>query len=347
MRIYKYLSVVYLLLSAVISCSDTYYKFKLNTSKKVSLGAKASISFEQVQGKVLDSVHLYLNNKRVNKNQTTVSVNTASIGVGKHKVTAIAFYPGKSKKLNNYIEVFSDKVPKVYSFEIVNTYPHDKEAYTQGLEYYKGYLYETTGQKGKSTLRKVKLETGEVIQKIKLSDSYFGEGMTIYNNKIYWLTWQSRKGFIYSLDTFKKLGEFKYNRSYEGWGLTHNDSMLIKSDGTTKIWFLDPESFKEKRNIQVYTNKVSLEKLNELELVNGKIYANYWQKPLIAIINPKNGSVEAIVNLTKLVKEMKKTQNLIDQDEVLNGIAYDKEKNRLFVTGKHWNKLFEIKILEQ
>jgi glutamine cyclotransferase len=171
--------------------------------------------------------------------------------------------------------------------------------------------------------------------------------MSIVNNKIYWLTWQARKGFVYDLDTFKQINEFNYNRSNEGWGLTHGNDELIKSDGSNKIWFLDTKDQKEKRAIQAYTNKVSLKSLNELEWINGKIYANYWQKPLIAIINPDHGIVEGIINLTQLVKEMEKTQKLVDQDDVLNGIAFDKENNRLFVTGKHWSKLFEIELVKK
>lgn len=338
---------IFIVLTILASCSETNYKFKLETTKKATLGEKANINFEQVQGKTIDSVHFYINGKKINSKEKSITVNTSDYGVGKHLVSAIAFYPENSKKINNAIEVFADKSPSLFQYKIVNTYPHDTEAYTQGLEYHNGFLYETTGKKGKSTLRKVAIETGEVLQKIDLDDRYFGEGMTIFNNTIYWLTWQSRKGFIYNLETFEKQGEFTYENSKEGWGLTHNDSELIKSDGSNKIWFLDPSSVKEKRNIQAYTNKLALNELNELELINGKIYANYWKKPLIAIIDPNSGVVEAIINLKGLVKEIQKTQRLVNEDDVLNGIAYDMENNRIFVTGKHWGKLFEIKIQKQ
>ena len=184
-------------------------------------------------------------------------------------------------------------------------------------------------------------------KKIELEKKYFGEGMTIVNNKIYFLTWKSNKGFVYNLNTFELESEFSYNRSKEGWGLTHSETELIKSDGTSKIWFLDPSSQKEKRYIQAYTNKQSISQLNELEFIDGKIYANYWQKPLIAIINPNNGIVEGIANLSDLVKEIEKTQTLIKDNDVLNGIAYDKETNRLFVTGKNWQKLYEIELIKK
>ncbi|AZJ32093.1 Glutamine cyclotransferase [Tenacibaculum mesophilum] len=346
MRFYKLLSLGLTTL-LITSCSETNYKFKLNTTKKTTLGEKAAIKFEQLKGEQIDSVHLYVNNKRVNTNETSVTINTANFGVGKHAVTALAFYPNKSKKLNNSIEILAKEAPAVYSYKIVNIYPHDKGAYTQGLEYKNGYLYESTGRNGESTLRKVELETGKVLQKIDLDEKYFGEGMTIFNNKIYWLTWHARKGFIYDFETFKQLGSFNYTNSNQGWGLTHNGSELIKTDGSNKIWFLDANNQQEKRSVQVYTNKYPVDNLNEIELINGKIYANKWQQNSIVIINPETGVVEGVANLNGLRDIVAKDQTLETQDDVLNGIAYDSENNRLFVTGKHWGKLFEIELIKQ
>jgi glutaminyl-peptide cyclotransferase len=340
-KITFFLSIFTLLL--FVSC-DKGYKFKLEVAKKVTLKENVTITLKEENNQPITKVQFFVNGKEVAGNGNSVTINTTDFGVGKYAVSALAFYPGKTKKVNNSFEVFADKKPILYNFEIINSYPHDTKAYTQGLEYNNGYLYETTGRKGQSTLRKVDIKTGKVLQKIDLDKQYFGEGMTILNDKIYWLTWEAKKGFIYNLETFKQEGEFKYNKSKEGWGLTHNNKELIKSDGTNKIWFLDSETQKEKSSIQAYTNKVSLKRLNELEWINGKIYANYWQKPLIAIINPENGVVDGIINLTDLVKEMEKTQKLTAQDDVLNGIAYDAENDRLFVTGKNWGKLFEIKL---
>ena len=346
MRIYKYLALG--VASFIItSCSETNYKFNLNTTKQTTLGKKAAIKFEQTEGNAIDSVHIYLNGKRINKSETSLTINTEDFGVGKHLVTALAFYPKKSKKINNTIEVLANTAPKVYTYKIINTYPHDKNAYTQGLEYKNGYLYETTGRRGESTLRKVDIKTGEVLQKIDLAKEYFGEGMTIVNDKVYWLTWQARKGFIYDLETFKQIGSFEYDKSNEGWGLTHNDTEIIKSDGTNKIWFLNPENQKEKRSIQVYTNKYPIDNLNEIELINGKIYANKWQQNSIVIINPQTGEVEGVADLNGLRDIVTKDQSLEPQDDVLNGIAYDADNNRLFVTGKHWGKLFEIELIEK
>ncbi|CAL2104441.1 Glutaminyl-peptide cyclotransferase [Tenacibaculum sp. 190130A14a] len=346
MRIYKYLALGIASL-IITSCSESNYKFKLDTTKQTTLGKKAAIKFEQLKGTAIDSVHIYVNGKRVNKTETSVTINTNDFGVGKHQVTALAFYPGRTKKINNSIEVLSKNPPKVYSYKIVNTYPHDKKAYTQGLEFKDGFLYETTGRRGESTLRKVDIKTGEVVQKIDLDKKYFGEGMTIFNNKIFWLTWQARKGFIYDLESFKELGSFNYDNSNEGWGLTHSHSELIKSDGTNKIWFLNPENQNETKSIQVYTNKYPIDNLNEIELIDGKIYANKWQQNSIVIINPNTGEVEGVADLNGLRDIVSKDQKLEPQDDVLNGIAYDAENNRLFVTGKHWGKLFEIELIEK
>jgi glutamine cyclotransferase len=334
------------MLFIVTSCGANY-KFKIETPKKTTLNNTIQIAVSEKNEKVIDSVQFFINGKVIISNDQNTTVYTNDFGIGKHLISAMVFYPEGTQKVNNSFEVFAEKAYDIYTYKIINEYPHDPKAYTQGLEYYNGFLYESTGKKGESTLRKVAIETGEVLQQIVLNKKYFGEGITIFNDEIFWLTWQNKKGFIYDLATFTKKGEFSYSKSKEGWGFTHNNSELIKSDGTNKIWFLDPITKKEKRAIQVYTDSKTIKDLNELEYVNGKIYANYWKNPLIAIINPSNGTVEGIANLTGLQKEMEKTQKLADQDEVLNGIAYDAQNNRLFVTGKHWGKLFEIELIKK
>lgn len=330
----------------VTSCSNDY-KFTLEHKKKVVLNEKIAITLKEKENKPAKSIQFFVNGKEIPSTGNTLSLNTSDYGVGKHIISALVFFDEKSKKVNSSFEVFANKKPIVYNYKIINSYPHDKKAFTQGLEYYNGFLYETTGQKGKSSLRKVEIKTGKVLQKIDLDKQYFGEGMTIFNNKIYWLTWQSKKGFVYNLENFELEKEFSYNKSSEGWGLTHNSKELIKSDGSQKIWFLDPETLKEKKSVQVYTIDRAVNELNELELINGKLYANKWQKNAIIIIDPNTGIVEGIANLKGLKKEMEKTQKLVPQEEVLNGIAYDAENNRLFVTGKNWGKLFEIELVEK
>ncbi|QOD62228.1 glutaminyl-peptide cyclotransferase [Polaribacter haliotis] len=329
-----------------VSCNDPY-KFSIEKPEKVILNESINVKILEKKGKSIDKVQFYVNGKEVTSEGVSTTINTTNLGVGKHSISALAFFEGKTKKTNAFIEVFANKKPAIYNFKIVNTYPHDTKAYTQGLEYYNGFLYETTGRRGQSTLRKVEIKTGKVLQKVDLDKKYFGEGMTIVNNKIIWLTWENKKGFVYDLETFKQEKEFAYNKSKEGWGLTQNKDQLIKSDGTNKIWFLDKETFKEKKSIQVYTHDRALESLNELELIDGKIYGNIYQKSAIAIINPETGIVEGLADLRSLEKEMAKTQKLVANDEVLNGIAYDKENNRIFVTGKYWGKLFEIELIKK
>jgi len=345
MAIFKNAFFVLLVSIILASCSNPY-TFNLSVTKKTTLGKKIPFTLTEKNGNQIDSVQFLVNGKKIASKEQTAQINTNTVGIGKHIVSALVFYPQKMKKVNNSFEVMADKPYDVYTYKIINSYPHDKTAFTQGLEYYNGFLYETTGQRGKSTLRKVELKTGKVVKKVDLDSKYFGEGMTIFNNKIYWLTWQEKKGFVYNLDTFEQENEFAYANSKEGWGLTHNETELIKSDGTNKIWFLDPTTQKEKRAIQVYTHKRPIKELNELEYINGKIYINYWKKPLIAIVNPATGIVEEIANLSNLQKEMGKTQKL-STDEVLNGIAFDAKNNRIFVTGKHWEKIFEIELIKK
>ncbi|WP_439128494.1 glutaminyl-peptide cyclotransferase [Polaribacter sp.] len=334
------------ILLTTISCEDAY-KFSIEKPEKATLNQTITLKMVEKEGKEVDKIQFYINGKEIPSNGNTLTLKTSDLGVGKHAINGLAFFEGKTKKQNAFLEVFADTKPDIYKYKIVNEYPHDNKAYTQGLEYYKGYLYETTGRRGQSSLRKVDIKTGKVLQKIDLNKKYFGEGMTIVDDKIIWLTWQSKKGFVYDLNTFEKISEFDYNKSKEGWGLTQNESELIKSDGTSKIWFLDKETQTEKHFIQAYTHDRALSQLNELELINGKLYANYYQKPIIAIINPDTGIVEGLINLKGLEAEMKKTQKLVADDEVLNGIAYDAENNRLFVTGKNWGKLFEIELVKQ
>jgi len=225
----------------------------------------------------------------------------------------------------------------VLSVKLVHTYPHDPHAFTQGLEYYGGYLYESTGIAGQSTLRKVALDTGQVIQKVSLPSEYFGEGLTIFRGKIYQLTWLSKKGFVYDLRTFRRIGEFPYDN--EGWGLTHDDKSLIMSDGTNKIRYIDPVSFAVTRTIELYAEGQGVVNLNELEYVKGEILANIWHSTRIARVDPRSGQVVAWIDLSSIVaKEPHR------QEEVLNGIAYDKSAARLFVTGKNWSKLYEIRV---
>lgn len=328
----------------LISCKSEH-KFILNTPKKIQSNKELTISISEKNDKPIDSVQFSIGSKKIKTKGNSATLKISDYKLGKHTITAIIFYENKTKKVTKPIYFMADAMPIVYTYKIINTYPHDITAYTQGLEFYNGFLYEGTGRKGTSSIRKVELKTGKVLQEYNLSKEYFGEGITIFNNKLYQLTWQSGKGFIYNLETFEKEKEFKYTKSGEGWGLTNNGKKLIKTDGTERIWFLNPETLVEESYIEAYTNKQKVEKLNELEYINGKIYANIWQKNSILIVNPTSGKVEGVANLNSLKEKILQEQTLDDSDEVLNGIAFDKENNRIFVTGKHWGKLYEIELL--
>jgi glutamine cyclotransferase len=221
--------------------------------------------------------------------------------------------------------------------EVVESYPHDPHAFTQGLEYYDGYLYESTGRSGQSTLRRTVLETGAVLNQVNLPSEYFGEGLTIFRGKIYQLTWLSKIGFIYDVRTFRRIGEFHYES--EGWGLTHDDASLILSDGSNKLQFIDPTSFKIVRTLEVYAGNVAVTNLNELEYIDGEIFANVWHSARIARIDPRSGQVLAWIDLASVVARSKH-----EPEDVLNGIAYDAKRRRLFVTGKNWAEILEIKV---
>lgn len=225
-----------------------------------------------------------------------------------------------------------------FTYLVVHTYPHDRDAFTQGLEYHDGFLYEGTGREGHSSLRKVKLETGQVVQHIDIAPQYFGEGITVLDGKILELTWKAQTGFIYDRTSFHLLRNFTY--AGEGWGLANDGKTIYMSDGSSQIRFWDPQTLKELRRISVHDGNRAIENLNELECVRGEIYANVWTTNLIARISPGDGHVIAWIDLTGLLKPSDMTETV----DVLNGIAYDSAHDRLFVTGKLWPKLFEIKI---
>lgn len=331
---------------ALISCKSEY-KFILNAPEKIKSNQELSISISEKNDQPIDSVQFSLSSKKIKAIQNKASFNLNDLRLGKHQLTAIVFYENKTSKVNKTIYVLADSAPEIYNYKIVNTYPHDSKAYTQGLEYYNGFLYEGTGRNGTSSIRKVELKTGKVLQQSDLDEKYFGEGITIFNNKLHQLTWKAGFGIVYNLESFEKEKEFKYTKSREGWGFTNNGEKLIKTDGTERIWFLNPDTLIEENYIEAYTNERKVEKLNELEYVNGLIYANIWQQNSILMVNPTNGKIEGVANLNSLYNEISKEQNLDGSDEVLNGIAYDKDTNRLFVTGKHWSKLYEIELIKK
>ncbi|MDC6351708.1 glutaminyl-peptide cyclotransferase [Zeaxanthinibacter sp. PT1] len=286
---------------------------------------------------ILD-VQYSLDGKVLPAADNTIRLDTDKLG--NRKLVAKVTFEGGEAEINKNILLLAKDAPKIYTYEIVNTYPHQKSSFTQGLEFHNDTLYEGTGKKGSSALMKIDYSSGEVLDRIDLNENYFGEGITIMGNTIYQLTWQSGLGFTYNLDTFEKTGSFKYGKSKEGWGLCNDGQKIYKSDGTEKIWILDPTTLTEKDYIQTVTNKSVFNKANELEYVEGKIYANVWQKESMMIIDPVSGAIEGVINFGGLKEKVGKHPQL----DVLNGVAYHPGRKTLFVTGKYWDKIFEVKI---
>ena len=284
-----------------------------------------------------DSVQLSLDNKLISS-----SIDLSTIPLGEKRIKAKIFYDSKFEVALKKVIVVNAVPPKLYTYEIVNTYPHDITSYTQGLEFYKGGLYESTGQYGESKLRKLDYKKGNDLKTVNLNSAYFGEGLSVLNDKIYQLTWKEGRGLVYDLKNFEQIETFNYGQSKEGWGLCNDGEKFYKSDGTENLWILNPTTLAEERYIQAYTNKGKLTNLNELEWVDGKIYANRYQKNGVAIINPKNGAIEAVIDFKALKNKVTKHQGL----DVLNGMAYNPETQTLFLTGKRWDKLFEVKIIK-
>lgn len=268
--------------------------------------------------------------------------------MGKHKLKVMAYHDdGTIGIVSTFVNLKTNLPPVEYSYEIINEFPHDRGSYTQGLFYHEGFLYEGTGQRGESTLRKVKLENGETLSVKNLEQEYFGEGITYSKGKIIQLTWNSKKVFVVNPVTFDQEDTFEPNTTNnQAWGITSVNNDLIISDGTNVLTVLDADNYSRKRIIEVYDNSGMVTNLNELEFIKGKIYANVWLTDRIVIINPETGRVEGSLNLGSILKLADK-KKLVEGDEVLNGIAWDSINNRLFVTGKRWPKLFEIKIAKK
>jgi len=261
--------------------------------------------------------------------------------VGKHKLKIIAVL-SNSKKETHYTSmiVYPRDSPKKLKYKIKNIYSHDPDAYTQGLTFDEDRFFEGTGRRGYSTLREVDLKTGKIIKKIEIDQKYFGEGITIYKDKIYQLTWESNVGFVYDKNSMVKIDEFNYN--HEGWGITTFGNQLLISDGSENIYFLDPRNYKLIKKIQIYDNKGPVKNINELENVDGKIYANIYGKEELIIFDPNTGVVESVLDLNGIFNK----KNYNKKFDVLNGVAYNSKRNQLFVTGKLWPSLFEIEIIK-
>ena len=343
MNIFKHLIIIFLS-TLLIACGTNNGQnkggFILKTNSKnntFSNNKHLALSLENPKNQTIDSIVFKLDNKKIGESSSLIDFK-----LGKQTIEAVVYFNNEHQSVFQNIIILNNETPKIFTYKIINEYPHDITSYTQGLEFYNDTLYESTGQYKESKLRKVDYKTGSILKNINLADDYFGEGLTILNNKIYQLTWQKGIGFIYDINSFEKTNSFKYGKSKEGWGLCNDSNVIYKSDGSEDIWILNPETLVEQEYIQVYTNKGPIKEINELEWMNGKIYANRYQKDGVAIINPKNGAVIGVIDFSPLKKLVKQHQGL----DVLNGIAYNPKTKTVFVTGKRWDKLFEIEIIE-
>ena len=251
----------------------------------------------------------------------------------------------KERNISKSIDIYSSSSPKLFDYKILNIYDHDISSYTQGLEFHNDILYESTGLNGFSSLKKIDLFNGNKILNTKFLDNeFFGEGLTIFDQRIIQLTWKNKVGFIYDLNSMNMIKSFNYNNSIEGWGLANDGEYIYKSDGTEKIWILDPETLQEISYIEIVTNNKKVKNINELEIVDDIIYANTYQfnKDVVLAINKNSGEVLGIINFQDLREKVKDHPDL----DVLNGIAYYKKNNSFFMTGKKWNKIFEVEIIK-
>jgi len=335
-------------MSVLFSCKEDAsgdnvgFKFP-EQGQSFALGEEIKLELNVSAGTVITSADYFLDGVKLGAQTDAkpLAVKTDGLTLGYKLLTAIVKAGAQTDTLTVNIELKSAVKPALFTYKVLNTYPHDTTSYTQGLEYHNGRFLESTGEYGESTLRWVNLETGKAEKKIKFDEKYFAEGSTLIDGKVIMLTWKENIGFVYDAKTFAQLKTFPYQNSREGWGLTHDDAKLIKSDGTSRIWFLNKDTYLEERFIDVYDNNGQVNQLNELEYIDGKIYANIYQTDKIAVIDPKNGIVLQYLNLAGILPAKDKFANT----DVLNGIAWDAAGKRLFVTGKKFDKLFHISLV--
>lgn len=335
-----------------IEVTDKYVN-KVIISKKphkdiFSFGEKMPIKLSVEDSYTVDSVNVAFNGVLIGKHKTLSEIKEIIIPnskVGYCNIVFTSFHPNNEQSVNSLsFDVLPTKPPKRLQYKVLTTHTHDKEAYTQGLVYHNGFIYEGTGlREGKSSLRKIDLKNGNILSLLNLDSKYFGEGITVYNDKIYQLTWTSNKGFVYDINTFSLESTFHY--SSEGWGLTTKGKEVIMSDGSNRIYVVDPTNFGIKKQIEVFDNNGRVDSINELEFAKGLLWANIWLKNRIVGIDLDTGVVVKDLDLSSILTK-KEWMKLDENDDVLNGIAYNEKDDVFYVTGKRWPKLFEIKISE-
>jgi len=325
--------------------SESLVTLSYDATKTYPIGIPVHISFKTTMNESLDSIRLSVDGLYKStffKPENFIPWETVDELPGNRSLMLTFYWNNDTQKSSVIaIPLASDVIPVNYSFKVKNKWPHNKKAYTQGLEFSGGFLYEGTGQYGESMLFKIDLQKNEIVQSLNLPEDVFGEGITILSDKIFQLTWRSNLGYVYEKSTFNRLYEFNYPT--EGWGLCNNGKELIMSDGSETIYFLDAEYFQEIRKIQVCNHLGPVKNLNELEFITNEIYANVYGSELIVVIDPGTGKVKKQIDLSGILDKSK----IKDPIDVLNGIAYNAPTKQLIVTGKWWPELFEIELVEK
>ena len=317
------------------------------SSKNFKVGDKITVALKtKVKDGSLEKIELLMNDKTIFSSKNTENsfvIETADLNVGNHFLKVIAT-KADGQIGENYADflLLSDVVPVKYGYKVINVFPHDPKHFTQGLEIHEGYMYEGTGQQGQSAIYKKDMKNWTIVKEHKIDDQHFGEGITILNGKLYQLTYQSRIGFIYDVNTFDLLKTWTF-KSPEGWGITNDGTYLIMSDGTENLTFIDPQTFKVIKKIQACNNESVIKSLNELEYINGEIWANIWITDKIVRIDPETGKIKGEIDMKGILGSYFKSRN--PEEDVLNGIAFDRVKNKIYVTGKLWPKMFEIQLI--
>jgi glutamine cyclotransferase len=312
--------------------------YKAGDEVKVKAGFPADTKVDSVVY-LLDALKL-----GVSKDTSGISIKTDTIPLGIKVITAKVYGGGKSQDVTTNILLLAAKAPEQLTYKVEKVFPHDTSAYTEGLQYEDGHFYESIGDYKHSALRKVDLNTGKTLQETKLDDKYFGEGIAVVGNKIIQLTYREKVGLVYDKATLKLLSTFANNVGVEGWGMCFDGKKLYMDDSTNRIWFLDKDTYQQKGFIDVCDDKKQIDSVNELEYINGKLYANIYQSDTMLVINPKTGAVEQSINMKDLYPMADRPQDRDWGNNVLNGIAWDEQGKRLFVTGKKWPKMYQIKL---
>jgi len=323
---------------------NTYF-LSPEAGTSVSVGDEIKLQLRFPEGKSADSVVYFVDDKRFStvKDSQLVVFPTAGAKIGSRLFTAKIYANGEAQELSTNVLIKPAQAPEQFSYRVLATIAHDTSSYTQGLEFNDGMLYESDGEYGSSSLRKVDLKTGKVLKKQDLANEVFAEGLSVLGDKLVQLTWQENVGLVYNKNSFVLQGQFPYQNSREGWGLCNDGERFYKSDGTNQIYFLNKDTYQEEGFIEVYNNQGPVDQLNELEFIDGKIYANVYQTDKIVMIDPKTGAVTGEIDLSGMLQPKERYANT----DVLNGIAYDAAGKKLYITGKKWPKLFQIALIKR